>query len=36
METIASFWYGQPAENSTEGKEWASSVTISILNIVMN
>lgn len=31
METIATFWYGQPTENSTEGRQGASTTTSYLL-----
>lgn len=36
METIATFWYGHPAETSTEGKQGDSTTVRNILNVIMN
>lgn len=36
METIATFWYGHPAETSTEGKQGDSTTVTDILNVIMN
>lgn len=36
MENIATFWYGQPTENFTEGKQLASTTVRYILNVIMN
>lgn len=36
METIATFWYGHPAETSTEGKQGDSTTVTDILNVITN